>query len=39
MYKMHNNLSGLYLKDKKLCDSGGYFKIDMNKYDENESDY
>lgn len=39
MYKMHNNLSGLYLKDKKLCDSSGYFKIDMNKYDENESDY
>ena len=26
-------------KDKKLCDSGGYFKIDMNKYDKNESDY
>ena len=39
MYKMHNKQRRLYWKDKKLCDTSGYFKMDMNKYDENESDY
>lgn len=36
---MHNKQKRLYRKDKKFCDTSGYFKIDMNKYDENESDY